>query len=61
MQMMPLENYVDAPQIAKERCHASALMAKYGWKGIDITGKRAEDVAREILGLLRADAHLHYF
>jgi regulator of PEP synthase PpsR (kinase-PPPase family) len=52
MHMVPLDNYVDACQIAKELRHASELMAKYAWKSIDITAKPTEDVAGEVLRLV---------
>ena len=54
MHMVPLDNYVDVCQIAKELRHASELMAKYAWRSIDITAKPMEDVAREILRLVRS-------
>jgi regulator of PEP synthase PpsR (kinase-PPPase family) len=52
MHMVPLDNYVDLYQIAKELRHANEVMAKYAWRSIDITARPTEDVAREILSLL---------
>jgi regulator of PEP synthase PpsR (kinase-PPPase family) len=52
MHMLPLDNYVDASEIAKELRYASEVMAKHAWRSIDITAKPTEDVAREIVSLL---------
>jgi [pyruvate, water dikinase]-phosphate phosphotransferase / [pyruvate, water dikinase] kinase len=53
---IPLEPYASLEQIAKENNYAKELCSKYGWRRIDVTGKAVEEVAREIITVLQAEA-----
>jgi hypothetical protein len=50
---IPREPYASLPQIRKECQYAQWLCREHGWRQIDVTGKAVEEVAREIIALLR--------
>jgi [pyruvate, water dikinase]-phosphate phosphotransferase / [pyruvate, water dikinase] kinase len=53
---VPLEPYASLDQITKENDYAKEVCSKYGWQQIDVTGKAVEEVAREIIMVLKAEA-----
>jgi len=52
---IPREPYASLPQIRKECRYAEWLCREHGWRQIDVTGKAVEEVAREIITLLREE------
>jgi regulator of PEP synthase PpsR (kinase-PPPase family) len=50
---LPLEGYVNARQVAQELRYASSLMAAHGWPVVDISHKAVEEVAKEVVRLLK--------
>jgi len=52
---IPREPYASLPQIGKECHYAEWLCREHAWRQIDVTGKAVEEVAREIITLLRED------
>ena len=53
LRQVPLDRYMDAGEIANELRYANALMAEHGWPVIDVSHKAVEEVAKEVLRLLR--------
>ncbi|MBI4525424.1 MAG: kinase/pyrophosphorylase [Deltaproteobacteria bacterium] len=51
---LPLNEYVDARRIANELKYATDLMIHYGWPMIDVSHKAVEEVAKEVLRVLRS-------
>ncbi len=51
--MNPYDTYADPAQIAHELRSANALMAKHGWQCIDVSYKAIEEIAAEVLRILR--------
>jgi regulator of PEP synthase PpsR (kinase-PPPase family) len=49
-----LEPYVDESEIKAELTYARRLMAKHGWRSIDVSYKAVEEVASEVVSLLPA-------
>lgn len=47
-----LETYVDETEIKHELTHARHLMAKHGWRSVDVSYKAVEEVASEVMSLL---------
>ena len=47
-----LETYVDEAEIKAELTHARHLMAKHGWRCVDVSYKAVEEVASEVVSLL---------
>jgi len=50
---IPLTGYVNARQVAQELRYASSLMAEHGWPVVDISHKAIEEVAKEVMRLLK--------
>ena len=44
-----LDNYVDAREISRELRYANALIAKHGWRSVDVSYQGIEEVAKEVL------------
>ena len=53
LRQVPLDRYVDASEIANELRYANVLMHEHGWQVIDVSHKAVEEVAKEVLRLLR--------
>jgi regulator of PEP synthase PpsR (kinase-PPPase family) len=53
LRKLPLNRYVNAGEIANELRYANALMAEHRWQVIDVSQKAVEEVAKEVLRLLR--------
>lgn len=50
--------YVDSDEVASEIRAANILMAKYGWRSIDVSYKAIEEVARAVLILLEKEKEI---
>jgi regulator of PEP synthase PpsR (kinase-PPPase family) len=51
--MCPHADYASKKQIARELMTANELMAKYGWRCVDVSYKAVEEVAREVMQVLQ--------
>ena len=51
--MSPYDDYADRAQIARELRAANELFAKCGWRCIDVSYKAVEEVATEVVQLLK--------
>jgi hypothetical protein len=48
----PFEEYGDKRAVGKEIRFANELMEQHGWRGVDVSYKSTEEVAKEVLALL---------
>jgi regulator of PEP synthase PpsR (kinase-PPPase family) len=47
-----LDAYIDSSEISRELRHANALIAKHGWRSLDVSYQGIEEVAKEVLKML---------
>jgi len=47
------DEYIDRRQIARELRTVNEHIRKYGWRTVDVSYKAIEEIAREILQLLK--------
>ena len=51
LRLRGMESYTDKKEIARELRAANAIMARYGWRTIDISYRAIEEIAKQVINL----------